>query len=223
MTLCVPLLLALLLAGPVRAEGQIDVEIILFRHLAADPSRFPAPREAASYEDLRPLEPAAEAAGPPGVAQQREFPHWTTLPGTRLRMAPLAKSLGRGGAYEVLLHTGWRQPVNSRHRVRLQAGDPPALDGGLQVLGAGRKMQVLGDFTLQLGDHTVRVRQSQQMRAGELRYVDQAVLGLLIQASPVNSAIDATDVSSPTAASGVGSDGADKGSAATAPQPGPSD
>ena len=181
------LLCALLAPALAQAEGQIDVEVVLFRHLDADPSRIAPMREPVSYEDLRPLAPVPESeAGKDDGA--REYPHWTTLRDRDLRLGAVVQALTKGGAYEVILHTGWRQPTDARHRVRLQAGEPPVLDGSLQVLGGGKKMQVLEDFTLLSDEKPVRVQMKQPMRSGELRYVDNNLLGLLIQATPVNSA-----------------------------------
>ena len=224
MTRALLLACALLLPTMAWAEGQVDVEVILFRHLDADPARLAGVREPASYEDLRPLEPEpVTSPGDDAAEPPREYPHWTVLPPSLLRLAPHAKTLSRAGPYEVLLHVGWRQPVNSRHRVRLQAGDPPTLDGALQVLGSGRKMQVQKDFTLLAGENAVRVQGLQQMRAGEFRYLDHALLGMLIQVSPVNSAVEpASSEPGPTAAP------ADAGGdvslpAGDQPQPGPAD
>ena len=203
------LLLVTFLLAPalLRAEGQLDVEVILFRHLDADLSRWPSPREAGDYAELRSLDPSAEAADK-STGTAKEFPHWTVLPESMQRLGPVAKALAKAGAYEVVLHTAWRQPANARHRVRLQAGEPPVLDGSLQVLGAGKKMQVVEDLTLVLGDHPVRLQSTQQMRARELRYADHALLGLLIQATPVDSAEKPdAEAAAPAAAADGGSTG----------------
>ena len=221
------LLGALMLPGIARAEGQIDVEVVLFRHLEADPSRIAPVREPGNYEDLRPLAPALEpdAADSGKGSGPREYPHWTTLPEQGLRLDPVVKALARGGAYELILHTGWRQPTEARHRVRLQAGDPPLLDGSLQVLGGGRKMQVVEDFTLLVDDKQVRVQTKQQMRAGELRYVDNDLLGLLIQARPVNSAAESVpaEMGLPPAGSVDGESPTSTARGSSASQVGPAD
>ena len=215
---------ALLLPALVWAEGQLDVEVVLFRHVDADPLRFAPMRKPGDYDDLRPLAPkpdATDAGTGPGA---REYPHWTTLPQESLRLGAVVKALAVGGAYEVILHTGWRQPTDARHRVRLQAGDPPVLDGSLQVLGGGRKMQVVEDFTLLADAKPVRVQVKQPMRAGELRYVDNNLLGLLIQASPVNSAApEPVEAGSPAARSADDGEPLPTSAASGATQVGPAD
>ena len=218
-------LLLAILTAPVLAcaEGQLDIEVILFRHLDADLSRWPPPREAGNYAELRPLEPAAEAADQ-SKGSTKEFPHWTVLPESMQKLGPVAKALAKAGAYEVVLHTAWRQPTNARHRVRLQAGEPPVLDGSLQVLGAGKKMQVVEDLTLAVGEQPVRLQSTHQMRARELRYADHAVLGLLIKATPVDSAEKTdTEETSPAAVTEGAAESRDAEAVERPAQVGPAD
>ncbi len=206
-------LLALVVAGmatPAARADPVVVEVILFRYdAAAEASQWPQAASLPSFSGARPLED-------PGSAPGEGW--YSSLPPSSLRLAGSANALRRSGGREVLLHAAWRQPSAEGTVVYLKApaADPsgtPALEGSLAVHEAGRELRVSGDFLLAVGSARVLVHADQKFRATELRYVDHALLGLLVQVSPA----------AVPAGPGVGEVGDAPPAAATRPQQGPAD
>lgn len=175
-------LLALGLAsGLARAEGPMVVELILFRYTEAlDPARWPPAAEVPDFSAATVLQP-----GP-----AKEDTAWfTALPSAELRLSNASNALRRTGGYEVLLHTAWRQPARAGGPIYLQStppadGSAPVLAGTLQFRDAGQEIRLTGNFLVQVGDEQVKVSPNQNFRPQELRYIDHALLGLLVQMRP---------------------------------------
>ena len=168
-------------SGLARAEGPMVVELILFRYTEAlDPARWPPALEVPDFSAATALQ-----AGP-----AKDNTEWfTALPGAALRLANASNALRRTGGYEVLLHTAWRQPARASGPLYLQSA-PPAdggasvLEGTLQFRDAGQEIRLSGNFLVQVGDERVKVSPNQNFRLQELRYIDHALMGLLVQMRP---------------------------------------
>ena len=177
-----------LLGGVARAEGPVTVELILFRYTdALDAARWPPAAGSLDFSSATPLS-GAPASGEAGF--------FTALPKSALRLAAVSTALRRAGPYEVLLHTAWRQPSRAGGPLYLESapgaeGASPALTGSLLLREAGAEIRLSGDFLVQVGDQQVRVSPNQNFRVQELRYIDHALLGLLVQVMPDSGAADA--------------------------------
>lgn len=201
-------LLALLLAtlGGHAVADPVTVEVILFRYeAAAEAAQWPAAEGLPSFTGARPLEESAPAGGEAW---------YVALSPSALRLAGASAALRRAGGREVLLHTAWRQPSGEGATVYLKApvADPataPALEGSLSIREAGRDLRLNGDFFVALGEGKVEVRADQKFKSGELRYVDHALLGLLVQVTPDQEAPAAgqEDAAAPTPAPTGGQQG----------------
>ena len=173
------LLACCLLGGAARADAPVTVELILFRYTEAlDPARWTPAAAGSDFASATPL-PPAPAAGDAGF--------FTALPKSALRLAAVSTALRRAGPYDVLLHTAWRQPTRAGGPLYLQSAPPvdggvPALEGSLQLREAGAaEIRLSGNFLVQVGDQQVKVSPNQNFRPQELRYIDHALLGLLVQ------------------------------------------
>lgn len=208
------LLLAVAFVLPAEAVSLLDVEVIVFRYTDADLTRWKTPDPLPDYSAERLLESPAETTGRDAIA------NWTRKPDDALALTAAARALSRG-SQEVVLHLGWRQPANSRHRVRLQSEDGSKLDGTVQLLGAGKRLQWQEDLLVTVGEQRIRVRNTQKLRPRELRYADHALLGVLVQVTPVAEAEDAA--SEPAPATGPSESEAPAAPAGEGPQAGPAD
>ncbi len=190
-----------LLGGVARADGPVTVELVLFRYTEAmDPARWPPTTGTPDFASATALQPAPDSG---------EAGFFTALPKRELRLAAVSTALRRAGAYEVLLHTAWRQPARAAGPIYVQSEPPaegvmPALEGNLQLREAGAaEIRLSGNFLVQVGDQQVKVSPNQNLRPQELRYIDHALLGLLVQVTPDGDAADASPAP-PTAAANPG-------------------
>lgn len=195
------LLVLCLCAGVARAaDGPVVVELILFRYTAAlEPARWPPATEVPDFSTATALQ-----AGP----AEGDTAWFTALPATALRLANASNALRRAGAYEVLLHTAWRQPGRAGGPLYLRSAPPadgsaPALEGTLQLRQAGQEIRLNGSFLVQVGEERVQVSPNQNFRPLELRYIDHALLGVLVQMRPVDDG-EAAAEPPPPAPAGAG-------------------
>ncbi|MGE4406821.1 CsiV family protein [Pseudomonas sp.] len=163
-------LLAMLVAPPALADTLYRVELLLFRHGAPLEASQRAPYD--WMRDALPLAAANERA--PALGE-------------------VAARLEASDGYRVLLHQAWQQPLGERGvRLAFSQGEPHFEHFPLQgTLGLrqGRWLEVDARFWLnRFGEYgqllgSQYLRQTFQLRPGELRYIDHDSLGLLIKAS----------------------------------------
>ena len=177
-----------LLAGSLhlRAEplGPVEVEVIVFRYRAAANGQ-----EWTTAASLAPQAAVQLAAAPlAGLGEVADFTAYAT---PDLRLTGVAQALNRAGAYEVLAHTAWRQPAAAGLAVSLapplDAQAPalaPSLQGALRLRPAGADLRVDVDLLVPAGEQQVAVHAQQNVRPGELRYLDHPLAGVLLQIRP---------------------------------------
>ena len=182
------ILLSLLsLASPARAAPSFTVELIAFRYSdSAQASMWAAAELAPALGGATPLREAAKGESPD---------YFTALPASALRLGGASAVLRKTAGYEVLLHTAWRQPGRAAGPIYLRSPvlpeeTVPALEGTLRLREAGPEIRVSGDFWVLLDTQRVKVSPNQNLRVGELRYIDHALLGLLVQVLPETSDAD---------------------------------
>lgn len=180
--------LALLCAVPAVA-ADYEVEVIVFRHVVADAGQWAESQPLPDFSAARRLVDgsAAEGLSPPAS--------FVRLPSSMHRLAGAEKLLARAGAYEVLSHAAWRQPDSAAVPVYLADAAPapgegaasmrPRAEGSVSLQVARPQLRVQTDFVVMAGETPVRVRDSRNLRPGELHYLDHALLGILLQVTEV--------------------------------------
>lgn len=213
------LLLLMALSTTCAAEPLLNVEVVLIRHESSEPQHWLKPETLPDFARGQRL--AAPTAGEPAV--------WTTLEPAALRLTSAVAALRRRGNYSVLLHTGWRQPVSAPRMVLLEPQPPaltptpaepaaatvtPPVQGLLEIRPIGAVYRMSGDFLLDEAGSPRRVTARQNLKAGELRYLDNARLGVLIQVSTASEAgasgstVDARSAPPSTTPAATGDDAA---------------
>lgn len=166
-------LLLMLCAPAAFADGTYQVELILFRQ-----NGEPAATNQPAPEDW--------AAGAQPLAAVSQTP--TALDG-------LVNKLESSDGYNVLLHKAWQQDLSATpSKVALSDGQEQfghfPIEGTVS-LGLARFTDIDANFWVnQLDSHGVlvtseRMRQATRVRNGELTYLDNGSLAMLIKVSPV--------------------------------------
>ncbi len=165
-----PLLLLLcLLASPAFADGLYQIEVIVFSQ---------------SGEALSSSQPAPDdwAVGSSAID-------------TRERATALndeAAKLNPGNGYEVLLHKAWAQNLSATpEKTALSSGDESfghyPVEGVATLSEQDRLVDLVADFWINRFDGdgllsgSQRVRQKSRLKLGELTYLDNGSLGLLVK------------------------------------------
>lgn len=107
------------------------------------------------------------------------------------KLTASAYALKRKG-YQVLVHTAWRQPVNSRAHPDWLMIQRPNLNGMVRMV-KGRYLHFYTDLVLQ-SEYTGQaypVKLHRRMRSNELHYIDHPLLGVLIQAKRYEPPVEA--------------------------------
>ncbi len=166
-------LLLMLFAPAAFADGTYQVELILFRQ-----NGEPAATNQPAPEDW--------AAGAQQLGADSQTP--TALDG-------LANKLESSDGYNVLLHKAWQQDLSATpSKVAISDGQEQfghfPIEGTVS-LGLARFTDIDANFWVnQLDSHGVlvtseRMRQATRVRNGELTYMDNGSLAMLIKVSPV--------------------------------------
>jgi hypothetical protein len=168
-------LLLVLFAPAAFADGTYQVELILFRQ-NGEPAATnqPAPEDWAA---------GARTLGPDNQASTA--------------LDTLVGKLESGEGYKVLLHRAWQQDLSATpSKVAISSGQKQfghyPIEGTVS-LGLARFTDIDANFWVnQLDDHGVlvtseRMRQATRVRNGELTYMDNGSLAMLIKVSPLQA------------------------------------
>ncbi|WP_341305066.1 CsiV family protein [Pseudomonas sp. TMP25] len=173
LTLLPLILLSLLSSNAALAESLYQVEVIVFRQAA---------------------EPISAGQLPPDNWSQNALP----IDGSNSRSTALnaeASKLSPSSGYQVLLHKAWSQSLGgSSNSVAISTGDEQfghfPIEGTIS-LKAGRLIELDSDIWVNQLDvsgtltDSERIKQSSRLKSGELTFVDNGSLGLLIRVSPL--------------------------------------
>jgi hypothetical protein len=172
------------------AATLYDVEVIVFRHLAAsdDGEQWPANTTVADDGFARtPLQQGLE-----------------DLPDSQFALNGVAGALQRSSAYQVLAHLLWRQAGYDRHSAvpylinTAQGSAQYGLDGSITLIRE-RYLHLAIDLTLTSPGSLYRLNETRRMRSGELHYFDNPHFGVIARITPYGS-----DESAPEDAAGAG-------------------
>ncbi|WP_445936924.1 CsiV family protein [Pseudomonas sp.] len=167
------ILLSLLSSTAVLAESLYQVEVIVFRQAAT---------------------PISAGQLPPDNWAQDSLP----VDGSNSRSTALNAEAGKlspSNGYQVLLHKAWSQNLGeSNSRVAISTGNKQfghyPVEGTIS-LKAGRVIELDSDIWVNQLDasgilnDSERIKQSRRLKSGELTFVDNGSLGLLIRVSPL--------------------------------------
>lgn len=167
------ILLLTLIAPAAFADGSYQVEMILFRQQGE-----PAATRQFAPEDWARDARKIDASNERGVA-----------------LSDLAGKLNGGGTYQVLLHRAWQQNLSTEpSKVAVSSGEEQfghfPIEGTVSI-GLARFTDIAADFWVnQLDAHGVltsseRMKQTTRVKNGELTYMDNGSLAMLIKVSPL--------------------------------------
>jgi len=202
------LLLAAALTAPLQGAsaqqgGQLwQVELIVFRHLGSGSSEQAVEARAPGTALWPPLPLPADAGSSADAtdAPARPWTRFALLDQDQLQMTDAYRRLARAGAYEPVLHVGWRQPVSGQ-RGALAQNIPPlaaASDPSGEVT-LYRRQSLHLDVNLRLpadqgamadeatGEY--RLRELRIVRGGETSYFDHPRFGVLARVFPAPARI----------------------------------
>ncbi|MFT4563827.1 MAG: hypothetical protein ACI9BW_003587 [Gammaproteobacteria bacterium] len=192
-----------------------QVEVIVFRHTnteAAGREQWPQSKLAPDFSDAQPLN---SQATPPRDDELRSRPNEVSIAGpsafqslarSELTTSGIFRRLRSHGAYDPVLHVGWRQPARDARRTskvllsdrprpatRWGEGSPDALDAvanevsrveGTLRLQSGRLLSVAVDFFNDDGASSGRITERRAIRFKELHYFDEPSFGVIVQVTP---------------------------------------
>ncbi|MEG5265913.1 CsiV family protein [Pseudomonas sp. JDS28PS106] len=167
------MLLLTLVAPAAFADGSYQVEMILFRQNGEPPA-------------TRQFAPEDWDAGAPRVGPENE---------RSPTMNDVASRLQDSGDYQVLLQRAWRQTLGEQPSAMAVTGGEERLGHfpieGTISIALARFTDIAADFWVnQLDAHGVlagseRMKQTVRVRNGELTYLDNGSLALLVRISPL--------------------------------------
>jgi hypothetical protein len=166
------------LATQAAAATRYDVEVIVFRNLAArdDGEQWPAETTG-----------AASGLVPSPLQQSLE-----NLPDSQFALNDVAGALQRSGAYQVLAHRLWRQDAHDRHSAvpyllhTTQGSSNYELNGSITLIRE-RYLHLAVDLALTSPGSVYRLDETRRMRSGELHYFDNPRLGVIARVTPYGS------------------------------------
>ncbi|MCD5977265.1 CsiV family protein [Pseudomonas quasicaspiana] len=167
------ILLLTLIAPAAFADGNFQVEMILFRQQGE-----PAATRQVAPENWAAKAQKIDAQSERGVA-----------------LKDLADKLNASGTYQVLLHRAWQQSLSAEPgKVAVSSGEEQwghfPIEGTLSI-GIARFTDIAADFWVnQLDAHGVltsseRLKQTTRVKNGELIYMDHGSLAMLVKVSPL--------------------------------------
>ena len=170
-------------------ERWYDIELVVFARTAASAGaseHWPEEPGAPDLDNARPLSrlmvdpalPLAENAFRILSADQRQ-------------LGRIYRGINNAAGMEPLMYAAWRQPVMEPEQsipvyltTAAEAGELAALEGNI-TMSVRRYLHLHTDLLLRDVDRQYRMQAHRRMRSGELHYLDHPVLGILVEARPV--------------------------------------
>lgn len=166
------------------AADWFQVEVIAFRYPQETDSSW------AAAPDIPDFSGAQRLIRPGADTEIDGADAYVALSSSQLQLAGAAQVLERSN-YQVLIHSGWRQPATDSRPVYLATppadANPaaPTLEGVVRLAVAARAMHISSNFIVHLTDAPIAISETRAVSAGELHYFDHPLLGLLVQVTPV--------------------------------------
>jgi Peptidoglycan-binding protein, CsiV len=194
-------LAALALVSPAGAQQSggltsYDVELIVFRTLAAKATPEEWRMEAGTADQHLAITSDEEASGPAAVVAPPPPPTTPTatfpaLPQSKFKLTALADTLKRSRNYQPLAHFGWTQPGFTRGEPRYLSIDGLVPQGsglsGQIALSRGRYLHLTLELAYDApeeGGGRMVLRQTRRMRSSERHYIDHPKFGVIAIITP---------------------------------------
>jgi hypothetical protein len=201
---------------PVWAKGRwYQVEVIVFRQAdteAVGGEEWPALKSLPDFRNsIQLFVDLPQFSDEPPSEHENGIPipgpiAFQSLPSSELQMTGVFRRLRNLGAYEPVLHVGWRQPRFGSSRARsVYISDKPAAtmdtptgpngvtfaaapiarraEGTVRVR-SGRLLYVDVDFVDYGGDSPVRLTERRKVKLKELHYFDHPLFGVIVRVIP---------------------------------------
>jgi hypothetical protein len=160
------------------AAARYDVEVIVFRNLAARDDGEQWPADATGTGD--------------GFARSPLQQGLENLPDSQFALNDVAGALQRSGAYQVLAHRLWRQDAYDRrsavpYLLHTTQGSANYEVNGSITLIRERYLHLAIDLALTSPDSLYRLDETRRMHSGELHYFDNPRFGVIARVTPYES------------------------------------
>ena len=176
-----------------QAADWYQVEVIAFRYPPTATASWAAATALPDFSQatrLAPKESAAPTAGTPLA--------YAELPPTLLHLTGAYLTLSKHGGYQVLFHTGWRQSETDSRAVYLTAqvsadastapvANPQSIEGTLRLRSGAKQYRITTQFIAHQNDLAVAIGEVRNVVPGELHYFDHALLGMLVEVTPLDA------------------------------------
>lgn len=160
-------------AGAQSGDAQVSIELVLFRHAAANDA----------------LGTARLAPDPVGPATTSTLARLVPLPPARQQLAGTEAALRRSGLARLVVRTGWTQVVPAGGSLPVRLEELPGIPTGLRgivALERGQYLTLRLDLRLDAQPGGVlSLRERRRVRYNEKNYFDHPVLGAIALVSPV--------------------------------------
>ena len=160
------------------ADTRYDVEVIVFRNLAASDNGEQWPENTTVNDD--------------GFARTPLQEGLENLPDSQFALNGVAGALQRSGAYRVLAHRLWRQNADNRHSAVpfllhiTPASSDSEVEGSITLIRE-RYLHLAIDLTLISREHLYRLDETRRVRSSELHYFDNPHFGVIARVTPYGS------------------------------------
>jgi hypothetical protein len=163
------------------SAAQYDIEVIVFRNLAADDQGEQWPVDTGGYS-------AGNNGGFAGIPLAQGVEE---LPASQFALNNVAGALRRSGAYQVLAHRRWREGAyDSRNALpyylHATQGESGTLDGSIKLIRE-RYLHLDIDLTLAASGSLYHLDEARRIRSGVLHYFDNPRFGVIALVTPYAS------------------------------------
>ena len=199
-TLCFAALLLVLLPGAYAEERTADdpqarwydVELVVFARTAASAGASEHWPGDPGAPDLSRAQPLSRLMLDPDLPLAENA--FRTLPAEQRQLGGVYRAILNGAGMEPLMYAAWRQPVTEQDQstpvyltTAAGPGERAALEGTITV-SAKRYLHIDTDLVLRDRDgSSYRMQAHRRMRSGELHYLDHPLMGIVVEARPVDS------------------------------------
>jgi hypothetical protein len=177
-------------AAPVQAY---DVELLIFRNLAARDTPENWGTESAGAEQRLAIPDEEQAAGSEAPSTALPTATFPPLPAAKMKLTAIEEQMRRSRGYQPVAHVGWTQPGFARNAAKyLSVSSLVPGSSGLQgqiALSRGRYLHLTLDLVLDAsssGEGRYVLRQTRRMRSNERHYIDSPKFGVIAVITPAS-------------------------------------
>ncbi len=170
-------------------ERWYDIELVVFARTAASAGAGEHWPDEPGGPDLDNALPLSRLMVDPALPLAENA--FRILAADQRQLGGIYRGINNAAGMEPLMYAAWRQPVMEPEQsvsvyltTAAEAGELAALEGNI-TMSVRRYLHLHTDLLLRGGDSIYRMQAHRRMRSGELHYLDHPVLGILVEARPV--------------------------------------